>query len=312
MPAFAGMTGLFTVLLRVCYAFVTRLLLAAPPLLRIVHTIRCHTLLDCAAHARNDGGHLLRCEEIKVRSTRMSLNILVNGAFGRMGQMTVKGLAAYPELKLVGQTGREYDLKKSILDSHADVVIDFTRPESVFENTATILEAGAHPVIGTSGLTKEQINILQETAAKLKLGGIIVPNFSLGAVLMMKYAREIAKYMPHVEIIEMHHDEKADSPSGTALRSAEMIAQTITLPPTKPCKETVPGARGADYQGIHIHAIRLPGLLAHQQIIFGNPGETLTLRHDSIDRDCFMPGIAFACKKAVQLESLIYGLEEIV
>ncbi|RDI48584.1 4-hydroxy-tetrahydrodipicolinate reductase [Aquicella lusitana] len=244
----------------------------------------------------------------------MSINVLVNGAFGRMGQITVKAIEEHPALTLVGQTGREYDLKKSIIDSHAEVVIDFTRPECVFENASIIIETGAHPVIGTSGLTSEQISLLSAQCEKQRLGGIIAPNFSLGAVLMMKYAKEIAKYMPHVEIIEMHHANKADSPSGTAIRSAEMLAEAAEQlnQPVKPTHETVPGARGANYRGVPIHAVRLPGFLAHQQIIFGNVGETLTLRHDSIDRQAFMPGVCFACEKVVQLNELVYGLEKIL
>ncbi len=244
----------------------------------------------------------------------MPINILVNGAFGRMGQITVKTISEHAGFALVGQTGREYDLKTSIKDSNAQVVIDFTHPESVFTNASIIIESGAHPVIGTTGLVSDQIRQLQEKCAKLKLGGIIAPNFSLGAVLMMKYAKEIVKYLPHVEVIEMHHDGKADSPSGTALRTAEMLAQSIPSvnQPQKPSRETVPGARGANYHHIPIHAIRLPGFLAHEQIIFGNLGETLTLRHDSIDRQCFMPGICLACERVVTLDQLVYGLEEIL
>lgn len=243
----------------------------------------------------------------------MPIKILVNGAFGRMGQMTVKALSENPQFELVGQTGREYNLKKSIQDSKAQVVIDFTLPESVFENTNSIIETGAHPVIGTSGLTAKQITILQAKCADLKLGGIIAPNFSLGAVLMMKYAKEIVKYMPHVEIVEMHHDKKVDSPSGTAMRSAEIMADAIAVNSTAlDMRETVEGARGANYRNIPIHAVRLPGFLAHQQIIFGNTGETLTLRHDSIDRLSFMPGVCLACEKVMSMDKLVYGLEEIV
>lgn len=244
----------------------------------------------------------------------MPINILVNGAFGRMGQMTVKTITEHPNFTLVGQTGREYDLKKSIKDSKADIVIDFTHPDAVFENTVAIIESGARPVIGTSGLKVNQIHTLQERCEKLKLGGMIAPNFSLGAVLMMKYAREIAKYLPNVEIIEMHHVNKADSPSGTAMRTAEMLAEgAITPNPSaKPSHENVVGARGANYQDIPIHSIRLPGLLAHQQIIFGNTGETLTLRHDSIDRQCFMPGVCLACEKVMKLDKLMYGLETVL
>ncbi len=243
----------------------------------------------------------------------MPISILVNGAFGRMGQMVVKTIEAEPDFNLVGQTGREYDLKKSIHDSKAQIVIDFTTADAVYENCLAIIEASARPVIGTSGLKQEQINSLRERSQQLKIGGIIAPNFSVGAVLMMKYAQQIAHYMPQVEIIEFHHDQKADSPSGTAIRTAEMIAEAQLVNQTKRgSRETVPGARGANYKNIPIHAIRLPGLLAHQEIIFGNLGETLTLRHDSIDRQCFMPGVILACKKVMGLQHLVYGLEEIL
>lgn len=243
----------------------------------------------------------------------MPIKILVNGAFGRMGQMTVKTINAQPNFELVGQTGREYDLKKSIKDSNAQVVIDFTHPDSVFHNTSIIIEAGVHPVIGTTGLTTDQIRSFQEKCAKLKLGGIIAPNFSLGAILMMKYAKEIVKYMPRVEIIEMHHANKAESPSGTALRSAEILAEIAPVnQDIKTSKEIVSGARGANYHNVPIHAVRLPGFLAHQQIIFGNTGETLTLRHDSIDRESFMPGVCLACEKVVMIDRLVVGLEEIL
>ncbi len=244
----------------------------------------------------------------------MTIKVLINGAFGRMGQITVKAIDAHQGLKLVGQTGKEYDLKTSIKDSGADVVIDFTNPDSVFANTNAIIEAGARPVIGTTGLKPDQIRTLQEKCASVKLGGIIAPNFSLGAVLMMKHAKEIAKYMPHVEIIELHHDGKVDSPSGTALRTAELISEANSLvnKPAKTSKETVPGARGANYRGIPIHAVRLPGFLAHQEVIFGDTGESLTIRHDSIDRQCFMPGICLACEKVMELDHLVYGLENIL
>lgn len=244
----------------------------------------------------------------------MTIKVLINGAFGRMGQMTVKALGTNPAFELVGQTGKEYDLKKSIIDSNAQVVVDFTHPESVYANLNAIIDAGAHPVIGTTGLASKQVAELQEKCAKLKRGGLIAPNFSLGGVLMMKFAKEIVKLMPHVEIIELHHDNKADSPSGTAMRTAEMLAQgnTNVNEPIKASKETIPGARGATYHNIPIHAVRLPGLLAHQQILFGDTGETLTLRHDSIDRQCFMPGVALACEKVIKMDRLAYGLEEIL
>jgi len=244
----------------------------------------------------------------------MPIRVLVNGAFGRMGQITVKAIQERGVFELVGSIGREYDLKKAIKDSRAEVVVDFTHPEFVFANTQAIIESGARPVVGTSGLKESQVKTLQTECAKLKLGGIIAPNFSLGAILMMMHAKQIARYMPHVEIIEMHHSNKADSPSGTALRSAEILAEMITDTDRNAATthENIPGARGANHRGIPIHAIRLPGFLAHQQIIFGNAGETLTLRHDTIDRQSFMPGVCLACEKVMELDHLVYGLEEIL
>jgi 4-hydroxy-tetrahydrodipicolinate reductase len=242
----------------------------------------------------------------------MAIKVLINGAFGRMGQMTTKALSENGEFEVVGQTGREYDLAKSIHDSAADVVIDFTTAESVFENVNIIIDNKARPVIGTTGLTQDQIRTLQEKSKELEIGGIIAPNFSIGAVLMMKFAGEIVKYMPNVEIIEMHHDQKLDSPSGTALRTAELMAHNAKLKKPSHSRETIKGARGATHENIAIHAVRLPGLLAHQQIIFGGVGEALTLRHDSIDRQCFMPGVQLACKKVLELDHLVYGLESII
>lgn len=243
----------------------------------------------------------------------MTIRILVNGAHGKMGQMAVKAFNEHPDFTVVGETGRGYDLASAIKNSRAEVVLDFTNSESVLQNTIVIIESGAHPVIGTTGLVKDQITLLQERCAAVKLGGVIAPNFSLGAVLMMKYAEAIAKYFPQVEIIEMHHPDKLDSPSGTALRTAEMIsASRLSTPTPKILRETIPGARGASYQHIPIHAIRLPGLVAHQQIMFGGQGETLTLRHDAIDRQSFMPGVVLAAKKVMELKELVYGLEIIL
>lgn len=244
----------------------------------------------------------------------MAIRILVNGANGKMGQCAVKTLMSQPDFVLVGQTGRSQDLAAEINKTKAEVVVDFTNAESVLKNTETIINAGVHPVIGTSGLKKDAVERLKTRCDKIKLGGMIVPNFSLGAVLMMKYAQEIAGYFPDVEIIEMHHSNKLDSPSGTAVRTAEMInakRQSSSLN-EKEKRETITGARGALYQQVPIHAVRLPGLVAHQQIIFGGIGETLTIRHDSIDRQCFMPGVVMACRKVLELKTLVYGLEEIL
>jgi 4-hydroxy-tetrahydrodipicolinate reductase len=243
----------------------------------------------------------------------MQIRVMVNGANGRMGRAAVEAIKNDPDLELVGTSDRADDLTAIIKKCKAQVVVDFTNAEVVRHSTQAIIHSGAHPVIGTSGLLIAQINDFQEQCKKLKLGGIIAPNFSLGAVLLMKHAQEIAKYYGHVEIIEMHHDGKLDSPSGTALRTAEMIAVNFTPKNTaKKNHETIAGARGATHHNIPIHAIRLPGLVAHEQVIFGSTGETLTLRHDSIDRISFMPGVCLACKKVITLNQLFYGLENIL
>lgn len=240
----------------------------------------------------------------------MSIRVLINGAFGRMGQVTVKALEKEPSVKLVGQTGRNDHLSDCIQESRAEVVIDFTQPSAVYKNTVTILEAGARPVIGTTGLSLPQITQLQKRCKKLKRGGIIAPNFSIGMALMMKSAVEFAKYFPNLEIIEMHHDRKKDSPSGTALFTAETLAEVRKQKKKASMsrEKILPGSRGTNYQGIPIHAVRLPGFLAHEQIIFGDLGEILTLRHDTSDRQCFMRGVLLACQKVMKLKSLVYGL----
>ncbi len=246
----------------------------------------------------------------------MAIRVLVNGAFGKMGRPCVEAVNQDSDLILVAKTGREHDLAAEIKQHQPDVVVDLTNAECVLKNLQLIIESGARPVVGTSGLLKDQVELMQKKCASLQRGGIIAPNFALGAVLMMKHAQEIAKYFSSVEIIEMHHDRKGDSPSGTAVRTAEMLSETLDTrsPKNTPLntKETIADARGANYQDIHIHAVRLPGLVANQQIIFGGLGETLTIRHDTIDRLCFMPGIMLACKKVMELNRLVYGLENVL
>ena len=244
----------------------------------------------------------------------MTIRVIINGANGKMGQLAVKTIQNESEFTLVGQLGRHDNLKEEIKKTNAQIVIDLTNAEAAFNNALTIIESNAHPIIGTSGLVKKQVEKLQALSKEKKLGGVIAPNFSLGALLMMKYAQEFAKYFNEVEIIEMHHNGKLDSPSGTAVRTAELIAAARTHAPVKPSstKETVPGARGANYQDISIHSIRLPGVVADQQVIFGGTGETLSLAHRTIDRQCFMPGIVLACKKVTMLNELVYGLEHLL
>ncbi|HVY53934.1 MAG TPA: 4-hydroxy-tetrahydrodipicolinate reductase [Gammaproteobacteria bacterium] len=244
----------------------------------------------------------------------MPIRVLLNGATGRMGQVTSKAIQEDPDLDLVAETGRNDNLAQAIKKTEAQVVIDFTRPEAVYQNALTIIKSGARPVIGTTGLKTLQIEKLQILSKQLKRGGIIAPNFSIGVVLLIKYAQEFAKHFPQVEIIEMHHDKKKDCPSGTAIFTAEAIAKTrkATKSSAVSIHENIKGSRGANYKNIPIHAVRLPGLVAHEQIIFGDIGETITLRHDCIDRQCFMRGVLLACKKVMKLKQLVYGLEEIL
>jgi 4-hydroxy-tetrahydrodipicolinate reductase len=168
-------------------------------------------------------------------------------------------------------------------------------------------------VIGTTGFLPDQIDELQKRCSKQKLGGIIAPNFSLGAVLLMQFCKEAAKHFPHVEIIEMHHTTKEESPSGTAMRTADLISEgRQEVHPLKKYREIAPHARGANHKDIAIHSVRLPGLVAHELVMFGGRGETLSMRHDTLHRECFMPGIKLACKKVLDLKQLVYGLENVL
>lgn len=247
----------------------------------------------------------------------MTIPVIVNGAQGKMGAIATKTLTEHPDFSLVATLGRKDNLSETINKTGAKIVVDLTNALSVYENTLTIINSNAHPVIGTSGLMENQIVQLQTLSSNKKLGGIIVPNFSIGAILMMQFACKAAQLLPNVEIIEAHHQQKVDAPSGTAIKTAEMIAnakktKNITNDTNHPNHELIKNARGANYQNIPIHSIRLPGFLAHQQVIFGNIGETLTITHNSIDRNCFMPGLILACQTVSKLDKLIYGLENII
>lgn len=243
----------------------------------------------------------------------MTIRVLVNGAAGRMGSIATQAIAAEPTLSLVATLGREQDLATSIKETEAQVVVDLTNASVVYENTKTIIAAGAYPVIGTTGLTPEQVRALQDLAHQRSLGGIIAPNFSIGAMLLVHLAGIAAKYFPNVEIIETHHTRKLDAPSGTAMKTAEVLAKNRTqIPALKSCHETVANARGGISAGIPIHAVRLPGFVAKEEVIFGGEGEQLHLTHQSIDRQCFMPGLILCCQKAPELTELLYGLEQLL
>lgn len=243
----------------------------------------------------------------------MQSRVIVNGARGKMGILACETINSHPSFALVARLNREDDLQKAIIESNAQIVVELTRADCVYQNSLTIIKNNAHPVIGASGLLPEQIQSLQELCTEKKLGGIIAPNFSIGAILMMHFAAIAASFLPEAEIIEAHHQQKLDAPSGTAMKTAEMIAAARTDKKNQlALKELVPGARGATHHDVNIHSLRLPGILARQQVVFGNTGETLTITHDSIDRASFMPGIVLACKRVRQLDALYYGLEHIL
>lgn len=243
----------------------------------------------------------------------MQTRIIVNGARGKMGTMACAALKEHQDFLLVGELGREDDLRQAIKDRKAQVVVDLTRADSAFKNTLAIIESGAHPVVGTTGLLNNDIQQLKEISETKGLGGIIVPNFSISAVLMMRFAAMASRYFSEVEIIEMHHQQKQDAPSGTAIKTAEMIASARKLQKNKlSTKELIPGACGGKHEDIPIHSVRLPGILARQQVIFGSTGETLTITDDAIDRHCYMPGLVLACQQVQHLDTLYYGLEHLL
>ena len=230
-----------------------------------------------------------------------------------MGIETLKAIEDDPELALVGQTDLGDDLKSAIRQTEADAVVDFTTASTAFSNCKTIIQASSRPVIGTSGLLPEQVKELQDLARQKNIGGIIAPNFAIGAVLMMKFASEAARFMPDVEIIELHHEKKVDAPSGTAIKTAALIAESRnSIPEPIKEKEILTGARGARANEVPVHSVRLPGKVAHQEVIFGGKSQTLTIRHDSIHRDSFMAGVCLACKKVMDLDELVYGLEHVL
>ncbi|MCM3586522.1 4-hydroxy-tetrahydrodipicolinate reductase [Mesobacillus maritimus] len=259
--------------------------------------------------------------------------IVVAGPRGRMGKEAVNLVLQTENYELVGVLDRKNEGKtlaeaegmnsnaKIFTDIHEcfkstkpDVLIDLTTPEVGMEHTVTALEYGVRPVVGTTGFSKGDLAKLEDMCKQTGLGCIIAPNFAVGAVLMMKFSQMAAKYFNDVEIIELHHDQKLDAPSGTAVKTAEMIA---TVRETKKQghvdeKETIQGARGAEYDGMHIHSVRLPGLIAHQQVMFGSDGQTLSIRHDSYNRASFMSGVKLAVDTVIENNSFVYGLENII
>ncbi|MGO5342761.1 4-hydroxy-tetrahydrodipicolinate reductase [Lactobacillus amylovorus] len=259
----------------------------------------------------------------------MTKKVLVAGFTGAMGQKAVNLVNSLDNFELVAGMSptatndlQKYNLPAGakiyqslaeIPDLAADIWIDFTTPKAVYDNVKFALEHHVSPVVGTTGMSDEQEAELIKISQKEKVGGLIAPNFGMSAVLLMKFAKEAAKYFPDAEIIEMHHADKKDAPSGTALATAKMIAKNRPEHETAPDEvETLENVRGGDYQGIKIHSVRLPGYIAHEQVLFGGPGEALTIRQDSFDRESFMGGVKVALEKVDQLDELVVGLENIL
>ncbi|PKL76279.1 MAG: 4-hydroxy-tetrahydrodipicolinate reductase [Candidatus Melainabacteria bacterium HGW-Melainabacteria-1] len=259
------------------------------------------------------------------------VSVIVTGAAGKMGREAVKAISTEPKLQLSGalthSTGLGRDagtvagiepLGVSLTDDlttllaqvqQPAVLVDLTRGEPAFAHAQMALDAGLSVVIGATGLSGAQVESLASQASAQGLGVLIAPNFSIGALLMMNFAAMAARYFNWVEIIELHHDKKADAPSGTALKTASLIAAANSqLQAATPDH----AARGQLIEGIPVHSIRLPGLLAHQEVIFGDPGQTLTLRHDTLDRSCFMTGLLLSIDKVQTFEGLVYGLEKLI
>lgn len=262
------------------------------------------------------------------------IRVGVIGAYGKMGRAVCHAVADDPELRLVAAVDvhgagepigplidhPELDITVSdeldmLLEAEVEVGVDFTHPDAVMDNVRWCIRHAIHVVVGTTGLTTADLDeirkLIEEEGSESNV--FVAPNFAIGAVLMMRFAATASRFLPTGEIIELHHSGKADAPSGTALKTAEEIAKARSEGMVVSAStESVPGARGADVTGVHIHSVRLPGLLAHQEVILGGPGETLTIRHDSYDRASFMPGVLLAIKQVAANPGLTYGLENLL
>ncbi|GIM89461.1 4-hydroxy-tetrahydrodipicolinate reductase [Paractinoplanes toevensis] len=246
----------------------------------------------------------------------MTLRVGVLGARGRMGLEVCKAVDAAPDLELVAMIDQG-DVLFSASDNHAEVLVDFTTPDVVMDNLQWAIERGISAVVGTTGFTEPRLaQVRSWLAEKPEVGVLIAPNFGIAAVLMMQFAAKAARYFESAEIIEQHHPRKLDAPSGTATRTAQLIAaarEDAGLGPMPDAtKEEVDGARGASINGVRVHAVRAAGLLAHQEIVFGTDGELLTIRHDSLDRVSFMPGVLLAVRNVQKNPGLTIGIDSLL
>ena len=242
------------------------------------------------------------------------MRVAVLGAKGKVGATMVRAVADAADLELSAEIDAG-DPLAVLTDSGTEVVIDFTHPDVVMDNLKFLIDNGIHAVVGTTGFTDERIAQVQAwLAAAPTVAVLIAPNFAIGAVLSMHFARQAARHFESVEVIELHHPYKADAPSGTAARTAKLIAEARKgLPPNPDATSTgLEGARGADVDGIRVHSVRLAGLVAHQEVLFGTMGETLTIRHDSLDRTSFVPGVLLGVRKVAQRPGLTIGIEPLL
>ena len=260
------------------------------------------------------------------------IKVVVAGALGRMGKEVVAAVCADRHLDLAGAVDKkaveEYlslpgglglipisrEVEPMLIRVKPHVMVDFTHPESVMDNVRCALRHRVVPVVGTTGITEKDLREIQALCEEHGVGAFVAPNFALGANLMIHFARIASRFFPSAEIIELHHDGKADAPSGTALRTAEEMTRAREEPFKfgATTKLVLEGVRGGEAGGIRIHSVRLPGLVAHQEVLFGGQGETLTIRHDSISRESFMPGVIMAIKEAPKIKGLVYGLDRLM
>ncbi len=249
-------------------------------------------------------------------TTTEPIRVGVLGARGRMGQQVCRAIDATDDLDLVGMVDAG-DWLFSVADAGSQVLVDFTHPDVVMDNIRFAIDQGIHAVVGTTGFTPERLDTvrtwLQDTP---ELGVLVAPNFGIGAILSMRFAQLAARYYDSAEVVELHHPGKADAPSGTAVHTAEVIARARRdagrTPSPDATTQSLDGARGADVEGVHVHSLRIAGMVAHQEVVFGAEGETLTIRHDSLDRVSFMPGVLLAVRNVASRPGLTVGLDALL
>jgi len=256
--------------------------------------------------------------------------VVVHGITGKMGREVLAAVSRTPGMEVVGGVSRRSqqgslplpsgsgaipvssNLGELLRQTRPNVLVDFTNAEACMAAVPVAAGQGVHLVIGTSGLSEANLQEIDRTARENGVGAIVAPNFALGAVLMLHLAKVAAPFFDYVDIIEMHHETKIDAPSGTALATAKLITQGRQYKRNVPQKETLPGTRGGEYNGVTIHSVRLPGRMAHQNIIFGAAGQTLTISHDAISRECYMPGVIRAIQEVVKFKGLVVGLDKVL